>query len=116
MNIVMQTLGSQSFLQAAFLLLQTAILVPIVKAIIDYMSFKRQKQLESELARQGKVIEYETKLLDDIHKSLWEYRFLVKDPALYMKLGNKEEEYKKAIQNMTRESRICLAKFEPRLV
>ena len=97
MNTIVQLLGSNSFLQAAFLLLQTAFLVPIVKAIIDFMNFKRQTRLESELARQTKVIKYETKLLDDIHKSLWEYRTLVKYPALYKKIRD-EERYKKAVQ------------------
>src|SRR5256885_6066109 len=97
MNTIVQTLWSQSFLQSAFLLLLTAILVRIVKAIIDYMSFKRQKRLEAELAQQGKVIDYKTKLLDDIGKSSWEYWLLVKEPA-YCKKRENEKEYEVAIQ------------------
>ena len=94
MNTIMQTLQSQSFLQGAFLLLLTAILVPGVKILFDLISLYKQKQLE----RQEKVIDYETTLLDEIDQSLWEYSLLVKEPAFY-KTRDNEAAYQDAIVN-----------------
>lgn len=114
MNPIVQTLISQSFIGNILLLLVaaalTGLLVPIIKARIDNKSSQRQKLFEADLARQGDLMNYQTKLLDDLEEVLWEYQFLALEPTYYKERGN-EKGYEVAIQQYDQKAPILLGKI-----
>jgi hypothetical protein len=55
----------------------TGIGVPMVKAVMDWRSAKRQKILESELARQKEIIDSQIKFLSDFSELVWKMVFEV---------------------------------------
>ena len=55
----------------------TGIGVPTVKAFIDWQSGRRQKILESELARQKEIIDSQIKLLSEFSDLVWKMAFEV---------------------------------------
>jgi hypothetical protein len=84
----------ESFLEKVLLLLLTAVVtgfgIPYVLKMIDDRKLKGQKQFEADLARQNKIIESQSKLLDDISQLLWKWRYLAKKVVYYGAQENKE--------------------------
>src|SRR5262249_13958543 len=78
---------SQEFLEKVVILLLTALLTglvaPYVLKRIDDAKSVQQKILEADLARQAKVIEAQSKFLDDITETLWNWRYLSMKVAYY---------------------------------
>ena len=78
---------SQSFIEKIVIVVLTALLarliVPYVLKLVDEAKHKRQKTFEADLARQGKIIEAQSELIDDITKTLWEWRYLSIKVAYY---------------------------------
>ncbi len=118
MSTFIQALTNQSFFQNILLLLLaaalTGLLVPYIKARIDIKDAKRQKLFEESLSRQGKLIDYQTKLLDDLDKLLWEYQFLALEPS-YFKMRGNEEGYKNAFKQYDEKAPILLGKIRSQL-
>lgn len=85
---------NSDFIQKLVLLIVTALLsgfgVPYVLKVIDDRKLRRQKDFEAELVRQGKLIEAQVKLLDDLTKMLWEWRYLAKSITYYASHGERE--------------------------
>lgn len=101
MEILKQVIANQTFLQNIFLLLLTAtltgLLVPYIKAQVDYKKLVQQKRFEADLARQAKVIESQVKLLEDLAQLLWQYEFLALKVSYYK--GDDEEGYRQAVKD-----------------
>ena len=78
---------SQDFLEKVVILLLTALLTglvaPYVLKRIDDAKSVQQKILDADLARQAKVIEAQSKFLDDITETLWNWRYLSMKVAYY---------------------------------
>jgi hypothetical protein len=78
---------SQDFLEKVVILLLTALLtgllVPYVLKRIDEAKSIQQKILDADLARQAKVIEAQSKFLDDLTETLWNWRYLSMKVAYY---------------------------------
>lgn len=68
------------FIQSVIVLLITALLsgflIPYILKMVDDSKSQRQKITEAELQRQEKIIEAQSKLLDDITRLLWQWRYL----------------------------------------
>jgi hypothetical protein len=68
------------FVQNIVLLLLTALLtgllVPILLKVVDDRKSTRQKEREAALARQSKIIDAQSKFLDDLSQQLWRWRYL----------------------------------------
>lgn len=84
----------QAFLQNVALLLLTALVsgfgIPYVLKNIEDRKLKEQKRFGAELARQEKLIESQSKLLDDLTKLLWKWRYLAKTVVYYCALDNRK--------------------------
>jgi hypothetical protein len=69
-----------TFVQDVILLLLTAVLtgflVPYVLKKIDDRRSARQKDHEATMARQAKIIDAQSTVLDDLSKQLWRWRYL----------------------------------------
>ena len=82
----------QAFLQNVALLLLTAIVsglgIPFILKIVEDRKLKGQKKFGAELARQEKLIESQSKLLDDLTQLLWKWRYLAKSVVYYCALNN----------------------------
>jgi hypothetical protein len=84
----------QSFLQNIALLVLTALLsgfgIPYVMKRVEDRKLREQKKFEADLARQGKIIEAQSKLLDDLSALLWKWRYLAKKVVYYGAENNVE--------------------------
>jgi RNAse (barnase) inhibitor barstar len=84
----------QAFLQKVVLLLLAALVsgfgIPYVLKVVDDRKLKKQKQFEADLARQGKLIDSQSKLLDDLTQILWKWRYLAKSVVYYGSRNDKE--------------------------
>jgi hypothetical protein len=76
----------------------TGLLVPIVKGVMDWRHFRRQKDYEAELTRQTAVLDAQVKLLEDVSNVLWEY-VLSLIAVSYYKVNGNEERYKQAYES-----------------
>jgi hypothetical protein len=78
---------NQDFLEKVVILLLTALLtgflVPYVLKRVDEAKSVQQKILEADLARQAKVIDAQSKFLDEITETLWSWRYLSMKVAYY---------------------------------
>jgi hypothetical protein len=85
---------TQDFLEKIILLFLTAIItgfgIPYVLKRIEERKLREQKKFEADLARQGKIIEAQSKLLDDLSQLLWNWRYLAKKVVYYGAQGNTE--------------------------
>ena len=85
---------SSSFIDSVILILITAIisglLIPIIKSNMDQRKYREQKKFEQELYRQGKRIEAQAKLLEDLNDLLWEFQLLSLEPASFRLQGDQE--------------------------
>jgi hypothetical protein len=78
---------NQNFVEKVVILLLTALLsgllVPYVLKRVDEAKSAEQKTLEADLARQARVIEAQSKFLDEITETLWRWRYLSMKVAFY---------------------------------
>jgi len=78
---------NQGFLEKVVILLLTALLTgflaPYILKRVDEAKSVQQKILEADLARQAKVVEAQSKFLDDITETLWNWRYLSMKVAYY---------------------------------
>ncbi|NEP63026.1 MAG: hypothetical protein F6K31_39980 [Symploca sp. SIO2G7] len=103
---------SQEFLEKIFLLLLTAglsgFLIPYVLKQVDARKlraqkieeerkFREQRVFEADIARQTKIIEAQSQLLENLATELWEFELLAISVSYY-KSHNKEEKYEAAWQ------------------
>jgi len=118
MDIIIQTLQKQSFVEAVILLLITAVitgsLVPYVKSKIDRSTFERQKQFEDTLAKQKHLREDKAKLFDDLESLLWEYQFLALEPSYFAMRGNAEG-FNEAMQQYDKKASILFAQIRAKI-
>ena len=84
----------QAFLEKIILLVLTALLtgfgIPFVLKRVEERKLREQKKFEADLARQGKIIEAQSKLLDDLSQLLWKWRYLAKKVVYYGAQENTE--------------------------
>jgi len=77
----------QAFIEKIILLILTALItgfgIPYVLKRVEERKLREQKKSEAELARQGKIIEAQDKLLDDLSSILWKWRYLAKKVVYY---------------------------------
>lgn len=95
------------FVQNIILLLLTALLtgllVPYLLKVVDDRKSTRQKEREAALARQSKIIDAQSKLLDDLSQQLWRWRYLCIRLTYYGgqgmrdRLKQAEEDYEREI-------------------
>lgn len=73
--------------EKVFLLLLTALIsgwgIPRLLKRIEERKLREQKLFEAELARQAKIIEAQSRLLDDLSQLLWRWRYLAKKVVYY---------------------------------
>jgi hypothetical protein len=85
----------QAFLEKIILLLLTALItafgIPYVLKRVEERKLREQKKFEADLARQGKIIEAQVKLLDDLSRLLWKWRYLAKKVVYYGAHENTED-------------------------
>jgi large-conductance mechanosensitive channel len=119
MDIVSKMLSNAEFIQNVITVLitvaLTGILVPFIKARMDDRNFRERKKFEEELARQAKLIEYQSKLLDEITELLWELQALLLEPTYY-KIRDNDSGYKSAFQIMIGTHLFCTQRSELKLV
>ena len=74
---ILEVILSESFIQAALLLVLTALLTgllaPLINANMAHRKFKQQRLFEADLARQNKIIEAQSQLLEEIEQLVWDY-------------------------------------------
>ena len=85
---------NQRFLENIVLLVLTALItglgIPWVLKRVAERKLREQKRFEADLARQGKIIEAQSKLLDDLSQLLWKWRYLAKKVVYYGAQENRE--------------------------
>jgi len=85
---------NQAFLEKIVLLVLTALItgfgIPYVLKRVEERKLREQKKFEADLARQGKIIEAQSKLLDDLSQLLWKWRYLAKKVVYYGAQENTE--------------------------
>lgn len=85
---------SQNFIENAVILLMTAsltgVLVPLLFRLIDERRNREQKIFEAELSRQGKIIDSQVKLLEDLSSLLWEYQLLLIEVPYYRQFPERD--------------------------
>lgn len=85
---------SESFVQQVTLLVLGALItgfgVPYVLRLIDARKMREQKKLEAELARQCKLLDAQSALLDEITKLVWAWRYLAKQVVYYGSRGDND--------------------------
>lgn len=105
----------QAFLQNLTLLLLTALIsglgIPYLLKVVEDRKLRKQKQFEADLARQGKLIDAQSKLLDDLTQILWKWRYLAKSVVYYRSRSDKErydaarKQYEDNVWNLLNEFR-----------
>lgn len=85
---------SEAFLQQVALLLLGALVtgfgVPLVLRLVDARKQREQKALDAALARQGKLLDAQSVLLDDVTRTVWAWRFLAKQVVYYGSRADKD--------------------------
>lgn len=84
----------QAFLEKIILLVLTALItgfgIPYVLKRVEERRLREQKKFEADLVRQGKIIEAQSQLLDDLSQLLWKWRYLAKKVVYYGAQENME--------------------------
>ena len=84
----------QAFFEKVILLAITALItgfdIPYVLKRIEERKLREQKKFEANLVRQNKIIEAQSKLLDDLAGLLWNWRYLAKKVVYYGAQENME--------------------------
>lgn len=106
---------SQDLIEKIIILIITAVLtgliVPYISKKMDEMKAKSQKSFEADIARQDKIIEAQSRLIDDISRILWQWRYLSIKVAYYGSSDNNEKydmikkEYDESIWNILNQFR-----------
>jgi len=85
---------SQGFAENIILLLLTALVtgfgIPYVLKRIEERKLLEQKKFETDLARESKIVEAQSNLLEDLTQILWKWRYLAKKVVYYASGKNKE--------------------------
>jgi hypothetical protein len=85
---------SESFVQQVTLLVLGALItgfgVPYVLRLVDARKMREQKKLEAELARQCKLLDAQSALLDEITRLVWAWRYLAKQVVYYGSRGDND--------------------------
>lgn len=85
---------SEPFVRQVSLLLLGALItgfgVPYVLRLIDARKMREQTTFEAELARQCKLLDAQSALLDEITKLVWTWRYLAKQVVYYGSRGENE--------------------------
>jgi hypothetical protein len=93
---------NQDFIEKIVILSLTAVLTglmaPYVLKQVDEAKSVQQKILEADLARQAKIIEAQSKLLDDMTETLWKWRYLSMKVAYYG-MGDRGPSYATALKD-----------------
>jgi hypothetical protein len=63
--------------------LLTGLIVPVVKAQMDHRKLQQQKLFEAEIARQGKIIDAQVQLLENLVRMLWEFQLFALAVSYY---------------------------------
>ncbi len=86
---------SQDFIENIIVLILTAVLtgviVPYILRQIEERKTRSQKKFEADIARQDKIIEAQSSLMDDISHILWEWRYMSIKVAYYGSSNEKEK-------------------------
>jgi hypothetical protein len=84
----------QAFLENIVLLGLTALItgfgIPYVLKRVEERKLREQRKFEADLVRQGKIIEAQAELLDDLSQLLWKWRYLAKKVVYYGAQQNAE--------------------------
>ena len=100
MDVLVDTLTSESFIETLLVLAVTAtltgILVPLVKARMDDRRLREQQTFEATLARQSKIIESQAKLLNHLAETLWQLRMLMME-LVFHRVQRPYERYRAAL-------------------
>jgi uncharacterized protein YutD len=84
---------NQDLLEKIILLVMTALIsgfgIPYFLKRIEERKLREQKKFEADLARQNKIIEAQSKFLDDLSQVLWNWRYLAKKVVYYGGRENK---------------------------
>ncbi len=92
---------SPDFSEQLILLILTAaitgVFVPLILKWRDERKLREQKEHEAQLVRQGKIIEAQAALLENLAKQLWEFENLALTVSYY-KLNASDEKYQNALQ------------------
>lgn len=101
METILSALVNENFMENALLLilgaLLTGILVPLVKARMDWGTFQRRKTFEAHLARQSDVIKAQTQFLTEFSNHIWEYH-MISQRVSYARLSGDKQAYQSALQ------------------
>lgn len=85
---------NEPFVQQITLLILGALItgfgVPYVLRAIDARKMREQKIFEAELARQSKLLDAQSALLDEITRLVWAWRYLAKQVVYYGSRGDNE--------------------------
>lgn len=85
-------IASETFLQQVALLVLGALVtgwgVPVVLGRIDARKQREQKEFQASIARQGKLLDSQSALLDEITRIVWAWRYLAKRVVYYGSRGD----------------------------
>jgi hypothetical protein len=105
----------EPFYERVFFLLLTALLtgfgIPYVLRRVEERKLLEQKKFEADLARQNKIIDAQSMLLDSLSQLLWKWRYLAKKVVYYGAQGNKgryqaaRKEYDESVWDILNEFR-----------
>jgi hypothetical protein len=105
---------SQDFIEKVFLLVITAVLsgltIPLILKQIEIRKLLEQKKFEADLARQSKIIEAQSDLLDTLSALMWEWRYFSKE-VVYYASWNQIEQFIAAKENYNKNVWNFLSKF-----
>jgi hypothetical protein len=111
---------SQGFAENIILLLLAALVtgfgIPYVLKRIEERKLLQQKKFEADLARQSKIVEAQSKLLEDITQVLWKWRYLAKKVVYYASGKNKKlyqtakTEYNEKVWDVLDEFRVVISR------
>jgi len=110
----------QTFLEKIILLILTALItgfgIPYVLKRVEERKLREQKKFEADLLRQSKILEAQSKLLDDLSGLLWKWRYLAKKVVYYGAEENMErydrakKEYDEIVWDILNEFRAEISK------
>jgi hypothetical protein len=81
------------FAEKILLLVVTALLIPAVMLVLNHMKERRQRERDAALARQGKIVEDQIKLSEELARLVWEYQFLCLKVSYYKALSDEPEKH-----------------------
>lgn len=90
--------------------------IPYVLKRVEERKFREQKKFEADLARQDKIIEAQSKLLDELSQVLWKWRYLAKKVVYYGAQENTaryniaKKEYEESVWDILNEFRTEISK------